>query len=108
VRTETFTVLVVCQWFNVLNCRSERSSALSWSIFKNWWLLGGILLGNVLQLLVIYTEPMNRVFHTVPISLPDFFLIGAVASLVLWAEEARKFFARRSRRAPCRSDSSPD
>jgi len=108
VRTETFTVLVVCQWFNVLNCRSERSSALSWSIFKNWWLLGGILLGNVLQLLVIYTEPMNRIFHTVPISLPDFFLIGAVASLVLWAEEARKFFARRSRRAPCRSDSSPD
>ena len=108
VRTETFTVLVVCQWFNVLNCRSERSSALSWSIFKNWWLLGGILLGNVLQLLVIYTEPMNRIFHTVPISLPDFFLIGAVASLVLWAEEARKLFARRSRRAPCRSDSLPD
>lgn len=98
VRTETFTVLVVCQWFNVLNCRSELNSAFNRSILKNWWLLGGILLGNVLQLLVIYTEPMNRIFHTVPISLADFFLIGAVASLVLWAEEARKFFARRSLR----------
>jgi len=97
VRSETFTVLVVCQWFNVLNCRSELNSALNWSILKNWWLLGGILLGNVLQLLVIYTEPMNRIFHTVPIPLADFFLIGAVASLVLWAEEVRKFFARRSR-----------
>lgn len=90
-------MLVVCQWFNVLNCRSELNSALNWSILKNWWLLGGILLGNVLQLLVIYTEPMNRIFHTVPIPLADFFLIGAVASLVLWAEEVRKFFARRSR-----------
>jgi Ca2+-transporting ATPase len=108
VRSETFTVLAVSQWFNVLNCRSELKSALNFSLFKNYWLLGGLALGNVLQLLVIYTEPMNRIFHTVPISLPDFFLIGAVASLVLWAEEARKLFARRSRRAPCRSDSSPD
>ena len=28
VRTETFTVLAVCQWFNVLNCQSATRSAL--------------------------------------------------------------------------------
>ena len=95
VQTETFTVLAVCQWFNVLNCRSETKSALSLSILKNYWLLGGLLLGNVLHLLVIYTPAMNRIFHTVPIPAADFFLIGAVASLVLWVEEIRKFFARR-------------
>jgi len=55
-------------------------------------------LGNVLHFLVIYTEPMNRVFHTVPIPATHFFLIGAVASLVLWVEEIRKFFARRRAR----------
>jgi Ca2+-transporting ATPase len=98
VQTETFTVLAVCQWFNVLNCRSETKSALSLGILKNYWLLGGLTLGNVLHILVIYTPAMNRIFHTVPIPLADFFLIGAVASLVLWVEEARKFFARR--RAP--------
>ena len=98
VRTETFTVLAVSQWFNVLNCRSELKSALNFSILKNYWLLGGLALGNLLHLTVIYTEPMNRIFHTVPIPLADFFLIGAVASLVLWVEEIRKFFARR--RAP--------
>ena len=95
VQTETFTVLAVCQWFNVLNCRSETKSALSLGILKNYWLLGGLLLGNVLHLLVIYTPAMNRIFHTVPIPAADFFLIGAVASLVLWVEEIRKFFARR-------------
>ncbi len=95
VRTETFTVLAVCQWFNVLNCRSELKSALNFSLLKNYWLLGGLVLGNLLHFLVIYTEPMNRIFHTVPIPMTDFFLIGAVASLVLWAEEMRKFFARR-------------
>jgi len=94
-RSETFTVLAACQWFNVLNCRSELKSALNFSILKNYWLLGGLALGNVLHFLVIYTEPMNRVFHTEPIPLAHFFLIGAVASLVLWVEEIRKFFARR-------------
>jgi Ca2+-transporting ATPase len=98
-RSETFTVLAVCQWFNVLNCRSELKSALNLGLFKNYWLLGGLALGNVLHFLVIYTEPMNRIFHTVPIPLTGFFLIGAVASLVLWVEEIRKVFARRRARA---------
>ena len=95
VRTETFTVLAVCQWFNVLNCRSELTSALNLSILKNYWLLGGLALGNLLHFFVIYTEPMNRIFHTVPIPATEFVLIGIVASLVLWLEEIRKFFARR-------------
>lgn len=95
VRSETFTVLAVCQWFNVLNCRNELKSALNFGFLKNSWLLGGLVLGNILQVLVIYSEPMNRLFHTVPIPLNHVFLIGIVASLVLWSEETRKFFARR-------------
>jgi Ca2+-transporting ATPase len=38
---------------------------------------------------------MNALFHTVPISGANFLVITAVASLVLWAEEVRKLFARR-------------
>ncbi|HQW27793.1 MAG TPA: cation transporting ATPase C-terminal domain-containing protein [Verrucomicrobiales bacterium] len=49
----------------------------------------------MLHLAVIYTEPMNHIFHTVPIPLAEFFLIGAVASSVLWTEEIRKWFVRR-------------
>ncbi|WP_009965304.1 cation-translocating P-type ATPase [Verrucomicrobium spinosum] len=95
VQTETFTLLALCQWFNVLNCRSARQSALNLGVFRNPWLAGGLLLGNLLHLLVVYAPPMNRIFHTVPIPLADFFLIGLLGSLVLWAEEIRKFFARR-------------
>ena len=94
VQSETFTLLAVCQWFNAISCRSERKSALTLGILRNYWLLGGILLGNVLQFLVIYSEPFNRVFHTVPIPVTDFFLIGAAASLVLWVEELRKWIVR--------------
>jgi len=95
VQTETFTLVAVCQWFNVLNCRSATHSSLSLDFFKNRWLVGGLALGNALHFLVVYTEPMNRIFHTVPIPMADFFLLGLIGSSVLWAEEIRKAFSRR-------------
>lgn len=99
VQTETFTVLATCQWFNVLNCRSERRSALSLSILRNPWLIGGLVVSNLLQAAVVFFPPLGRVFHTVPFSLYEVIAIGAVASLVLWVEELRKFIVRlRDRR----------
>lgn len=97
VQSETFTLLAVSQWFNALNCRSETKSALSFDLVRNPWLLGGLLLANALQFAAIYTAPMNRIFHTVPISLTSFLLIGFTASIVLWVEEIRKVFVRRRR-----------
>jgi Ca2+-transporting ATPase len=41
---------------------------------------------------------MNSLFHTVPISGVNFLVITVIASLVLWAEEVRKLFARRRHR----------
>jgi len=94
VRTETFTLLAVCQWFNVLNCRSSTKSAFDRSIFKNVWLIGGILLGCVLQVLVVFWKPMGDLFHTVPFDLSQLIWIGAAGSIVLWGEELRKYFVR--------------
>jgi Ca2+-transporting ATPase len=94
VRTETFTMLAVCQWFNVLNCQSATQSALRLRILRNPWLLGGLLLSVVLQAAVLYWAPLNELFHTVPIAPADLLPIVAVASLVLWTEELRKLFAR--------------
>jgi len=101
VQTETFTVLAVCQWFNVLNCRSDVRSALSLSLFRNPWLLGGLLLGNLLQLAVVFAPPLQSVFHTVPFGLWEFVVLGVVASVVLWTEELRKLVVRvRAKRVP--------
>ncbi len=96
VQTETFTLLAVCQWFNAINCESPTRSALRLGILKNPWLLGGLVLANLMHIAVVYTAPMNRLFHTTPIPAEHIFLIGALASSVLWAEETRKWFARRA------------
>jgi Ca2+-transporting ATPase len=95
VQTETFTLVAVTQWFNVLNCRSALKSSINLDVLRNRWLVGGLLLGNLLHLFVIYSAPMNRIFHTVPIPPADFVLLGLIGSSMLWIEELRKWRARR-------------
>jgi len=100
VQTETFTLLAVCEWFNVLNCRSPQHSALRLDLLNNKWLLGGLVLGNLLQLAVVYVRPLGHIFHTVPLDVPDILALGVAGSLVLWVEELRKLVARsRAERA---------
>ncbi|MCD0420873.1 HAD-IC family P-type ATPase [Rubrivivax sp. JA1024] len=98
VRTETFTVLAMCQWFNVLNCQSATASALGARLLRNRWLVGGLSLSVALQAAVLYLPPMNALFHTVPLPPASLLPLLALASLVLWAEEARKLRARGGRR----------
>jgi Ca2+-transporting ATPase len=97
VQTETFTLLAICEWFNVLNCRSETRSALTWDVFKNRWLVGGLIAGNLLQLAVVFWSPLGTIFHTVPFGITEFVSLGVVGSLVLWVEELRKLLVRRQR-----------
>ena len=97
-QTETFTVLAVCEWFNVLNCRSALQSAFRAGLLRNRWLLGGLVLANLLQVAVVFAQPLNQVFHTVPIDLRQALAIGVVASPVLWIEELRKLVARRRKK----------
>ena len=95
VRTETFIVIAACEWFNVLNCRSESKTALSLDIFQNKWLVGGLALGILLQMLVIIWRPLGNVFRTVPIDLTLIPVIVLAASPMLLIEETRKFFMRK-------------
>jgi Ca2+-transporting ATPase len=98
VRTETFTVLAMCQWFNVLNCQSATRSALRLGVLDNRWLIGGLALSVLLQGLVLYAPPMNALFHTVPLPAEALLPLLALASAVLWAEELRKLAVRLRRR----------
>jgi Ca2+-transporting ATPase len=95
VQSETFTAIVFCQWLNVLNCRYTNRSVFSWEIFKNPWLVGGLIVSVILQTLVIYWHDLGQFFHTVPIAPLQLLEIGIVSSLVLWTEEIRKVIVRK-------------
>jgi magnesium-transporting ATPase (P-type) len=92
-RTMAFTTLVFCQLFNVFNSRTDYSSAFS-HLFTNKLLWGAIGLSVLLQVAVIYVPFLNTAFDTTPIGLVDWGVCIAMASLVLWVEEIKKFILR--------------
>ncbi|MFB9241684.1 cation-translocating P-type ATPase [Massilia antarctica] len=97
VRTETFTILALCQWFNALNCQSASRSVLQFGILRNRWLIGGLALSIVLHAGVLYWPPLNALFHTLPIPPANLLPLVALASSVLWVEELRKWGVRLRR-----------
>ena len=99
VRTEVFTLLAMCQWFNVLNCQSATQSALRLGVLGNRWLLAGLAASVALQAAVLYVPPLAAMFHTVPLPLATLAPLVALATAVLWAEELRKLARRLSLRS---------
>lgn len=95
VRAETFTIMALCQWFNVINCQYMTRSALHLGIFRNRWLIAGLAVSITLQAVVLYWPPLSRLFHTMPIPAVDLLGLAAIASSVLWVEELRKWIVRR-------------
>ncbi len=98
VQSETFTLLAMCEWFNVLNCRSASVSAFRLSLARNPWLLVGLAAGVALQGAVLYVPPLRALFHTQPLGAESLLWIMVAGSLVLWVEELRKLLARRAMR----------
>ena len=92
-RTMAFTTLVLAQLFNALNARSDRVSAFH-RMFANRLLWGAIALSAALQVVVVHVPFMNDAFDTAPLSLADWALCVGLASVVLWAAEAKKLVGR--------------
>jgi calcium-translocating P-type ATPase len=88
-RTLAFTTLVFAQLFNCFNARSDRRSAFH-RIFTNPFLWTAIAISAALQVAVVQISLFNNAFGTTPLSLRDWLLCTGLASIVLWAGEARK------------------
>ncbi len=90
--TLSLTVLVVFQWFNAWNCRSNKNSAF-YKTLSNKYLVVGLFGSAALHLFALYTPFMNKVLKVVPLSGQDWLIIIMIASSILLVEELRKFVA---------------
>jgi len=96
-RTMAFTILAVSSLFYVFSCRSLRHSIFTSIFFKNYYLLGAVALGFMMQLAAIYLPPLQKVFQTVPLGLNHWALILGLCSLtVIIIEIIKQFFISKT------------
>ena len=92
--TISLTTLAMFQWFNAWNCRSEVKSIFQMNPFSNMFLVGSTVVVILLQLLAVYLPILQRILHTVPLALSDWFMIVPVAFSIVVVEEVRKLYYR--------------
>jgi P-type Ca2+ transporter type 2C len=88
-RTAGFTVLVMAHLFQCFNSRSETTSVFK-NLFVNPWLWGAVALSALLQVAVVNVPFLNLAFGTTPLTLDQWLICLAMASLVLVYSELRK------------------
>ena len=93
-RTMAFTTLVLAQLFNCFNARSDRASAFH-HLFTNRLLWAAIAASAALQVAVVQLPFLNDAFSTEPLAIGEWLVCVGLASVVLWADEARKLLRRR-------------
>ena len=79
-QTIAFATLVMAQLIHVFDCRSDRS-VFHRNPFENLYLVAAVISSIFLLLIVIYYPPLQPVFHTLPIELRDWLLIGGFSAI---------------------------
>ena len=94
-QTMVFTALTFVQLANVMAIRSDRDSLLTIGLVSNRPLAITVTLTVALQLLLIYTPALNRIFDTTPLSALELGLCAGCAVVVLIAVEGEKWLVRQ-------------
>ena len=77
-QTAAANAIVFGQIFLLFNCRSRRYTMFKLGFFSNPWLLVGVVLMVIAQLMFTYAPVMNQIFSTAPIGLDHWaIVIGA-------------------------------
>jgi Ca2+-transporting ATPase len=95
----TFVTLVLIQFFNAYNCRSDRLSIIR-NTFANRWLNTAVAWELVLLIAIAYVPFLQAPFGTFAFSPADLALSVALAFSIVPVAEAVKWFARRGRFGP--------
>jgi Ca2+-transporting ATPase len=92
--TMTFVSLVLIQFFNAYNFRSDRYTAFHRPL-ANKWLNLAIVWETILLVLVVTVPFLEKAFGTCNLSPRDWLLIAAVSATVVPVLEAGKWLQRR-------------
>lgn len=87
--------IVATQIGNVFACRTERESVFKIGFLGNRLILFGILTEIILIIVIVYFEPMQKVFNTASLSLVDWLVLSSFIPIIFFGEELRKYLFSR-------------
>lgn len=96
-RTVAFCSLVVMQWANAFNARSELESVFGRLRAINGKFYAGLIFSIVLQCVAVF-GPLAEPLHITPVAIGDLFIAGLIAFIgLILVAEIHKYFARKHR-----------
>lgn len=107
-QTVAFATLVMAQLIHVFDCRSSRS-IFHRNPFQNKYLVLAVLSSLVLMLGVVYIEPMQPIFKTVPLDLIDWMVVLIFAGIPTFLMGLGSVMgtSKKSKRPPIKYSSKP-
>lgn len=97
-RTIAFCALVIMQWANAFNARSDYESVFRRLLVWSTPFYVGLVFSVIMQALAIF-GPLGDLLHITPVLIGDLVITGAIAFIVpIVLVEIHKFFGRRTLR----------
>jgi len=93
--TMVFVGIVCAQIGNLLACQTTRMSSFKLGLFKNKWILRGILFEIVVILAIVYIPYLQDIFGTTSLGINDWLYVITFVPIMLFADELRKYWIKR-------------
>lgn len=94
--TMVFAGIVMAQIGNLLGCQTTRTSAFTVGVFKNKWIIRGILFEVAVLLSIIYIPVLQGIFSTTALGMNEWLYLIPFIPIMFFAEELRKYISRRN------------
>jgi calcium-translocating P-type ATPase len=98
--TMSFAGITACQVGTAFASRTSRASLREIGVFSNPLLLAGIAFELVFAAALIYLPPLQGIFHTAALGLPELALLASFPLIVWGSDEMRRGWLRRHNPIP--------
>lgn len=92
--TIVFVGIVMGQIGNLLTIQTTRTSVLKIGIFKNNWIIRGIIFEVVIVLTILYIPQLQSIFGTTPLGGVEWLYVITFIPIMFLADELRKYLIK--------------
>jgi Cation transport ATPase len=93
--TIVFVGIVMGQIGNLLTIQTTRTSVFKIGVFKNNWIIRGIIFEVAIVLAILYIPQLQGIFGTTPLGLTEWLYVITFIPIMFFADELRKYLIRR-------------